>query len=165
MNSGAGICRVCGEPVHWRSGLSNRVHAACRAKEAAKRLARPERATPAYKLTRAVSRHGATTPNPEVSKGNHRDRRLLDLAHRIHVCTSCGSQVETGCEPAHENGVAAGKGFAIKSPDHRHAALCHDCHAAYDQGPAAKAEKEASWNAAHKRTFDEYWRRGWIKVA
>lgn len=96
---------------------------------------------------------------------NNRSRKLLDLAHELHDCTNCGQFSPDGLEPAHENGIEAGKGFGIKSQDNRHAALCHTCHAAYDQGPATKEKKAEMWNRAHKRTFDEYWRRGWLKVA
>lgn len=96
---------------------------------------------------------------------NNRSRKLLDLAHRVTECQNCGRFCPEGCEPAHENGIEAGKGFGIKSHDNRHAALCHDCHAAYDQGPATYAEKAEMWDRAHKRTFDLYWRNGWLRVA
>ena len=107
---------------------------------------------------------------------NNRSRKLLDLAHSIHECQNCGRWVGTegmpdGCEPAHENGIAAGKGFGIKSQDNRHAALCHDCHAWYDQGTGrdpssdwSSSQKPWMFDRAHKRTFDEYWKRGWLKV-
>ena len=106
---------------------------------------------------------------------NHRSRKLLDLAHELHDCQNCGCWVEAGCEPAHENGIAAGKGQSIKSSDCLHAAMCHPCHRFYDSGSvgtdpsglyeATKADKAEMWNRAHKRTFVEYWRRGWLKVA
>ena len=95
---------------------------------------------------------------------NHRDRKLLDLAHELHECTHCGSYGLDGLEPAHQNGIEAGKGQSIKGQDHRHAALCHRCHALYDSGPASRAEKLEMWTRAHLRTFDEYWKRGWLKV-
>ena len=95
---------------------------------------------------------------------NNRNRRLLDLAHRLDQCTNCDKWTE-GCEPAHENGIVAGKGFGIKGQDNRHAALCHACHVAYDQGPASYEEKSEMFNRAHKRTFDLYWQNGWLRVA
>ncbi len=109
---------------------------------------------------------------------NNRARKLLDLAHSIHECTNCGRWVGTdgmpdGCEPAHENGIAAGKGQSIKAQDNRHAALCHPCHLWYDSGKwvdpsnnyvGDRDGKAEMFNRAHKRTFDEYWRRGWLKV-
>ncbi len=103
---------------------------------------------------------------------NTRSRRLLDLAHQVRMCMNCDRFTE-GCEPAHQNGVTAGKGFGIKSHDNRHAALCHDCHAWYDQGgkrspcglwSADRAQKDAMWMRAHLRTMDHYWSQGWLKV-
>lgn len=103
---------------------------------------------------------------------NHRSRKLLDLAHELHECTNCGRWSEHGLEPAHENGIVAGKGFGIKSHDHRHAALCHDCHAWYDQGgkrdPSGEwssDQKPYMWQRAHQRTYDLYWSNGWLAVA
>lgn len=103
---------------------------------------------------------------------NNRSRRLLDLAHRVTECQNCGRFSPDGCEPAHENGIEAGKGFGIKSHDNRHAALCHDCHAWYDQGGKRDPsgdwsvdQKQFMWDRAHKRTFDLYWSEGWLKVA
>ncbi len=104
---------------------------------------------------------------------NYRNRKLLDLAHNIARCTNCDAFC-SGCEPAHENGVEAGKGFGIKAHDNRHAALCHACHAWYDQGRGSdptgcydgtKPDKADMWNRAHKRTFDLYWGQGWLKLA
>src|SRR5665213_3079267 len=106
---------------------------------------------------------------------NNRSRSLLDLAHEVHECTNCGGYVMDGCEPAHENGIAAGKGQSIKSQDNRHAAMCHACHAFYDSGGngldpsyrffATRKDKKEMWQLAHMKTFDEYWRQGWITVA
>jgi hypothetical protein len=106
---------------------------------------------------------------------NHRDRRLLDLAHRVQQCTNCERWTDHGCEPAHQNGIDAGKGFGIKSHDHRHAALCHACHAFYDQGSngqdpsgqynSSGVDKRDLWTRAHLKTMDYYWSQGWLKVA
>jgi hypothetical protein len=103
---------------------------------------------------------------------NNRSRKLLDLAHRLNACTNCDRFMSEGLEPAHENGIEAGKGFGIKSQDNRHAALCHACHAWYDQGGKrspcgqwAVDQKQSMWDRAHKRTFDLYWKNGWLKVA
>lgn len=107
---------------------------------------------------------------------NNRSRKLLDLAHRVQECTNCGRWSEHGCEPAHENGIEAGKGFGIKSHDNRTAALCHLCHVWYDQpigeglDPSGLYQptwegKQEMWNRAHKATFDIYFRDGWLKVA
>lgn len=105
----------------------------------------------------------------------YRDRGLLDLAHKLDTCTNCGAYSAEGLEPAHENGIVAGKGQSIKSWDNRHAALCHRCHAFYDSGgngmdpskmyTPSREDKRELWNRAHKRTYDQYWYRGWLRVA
>lgn len=103
-----------------------------------------------------------------------RSRRLLDLAHRVQQCTNCGRWTEHGCEPAHQNGLSSGKGMGMKGQDHRHAALCHDCHAWLDQGgkrspcgqwSADRTQKSEMWTRAHLKTMDHYWGEGWIRVA
>ena len=105
---------------------------------------------------------------------NYRDRSLLDLAHLLHQCTNCGSYSVEGLEPAHQNGIAAGKGQSIKGSDNRHAALDHRCHAWLDQGgnymdpsglylPTREGKNEM-WVRAHLLTFDRYFLNGWLKV-
>lgn len=106
---------------------------------------------------------------------NNRSRKLLDLAHRVQECTNCQAWSEHGCEPAHENGIAAGKGQSIKSQDNRHSALCHACHVWYDSGSVGMDPSNMYWPTAddkremymraHLRTFDLYFREGWLKVA
>lgn len=105
---------------------------------------------------------------------NNRSRKLLDLAHRLNECTNCDAWASEGLEPAHENSISAGKGFGIKSQDNRHAALCNRCHRWLDQGSGpdpsgvytgTKDEKRQMWIRAHLRTYDEYFRRGFLKVA
>lgn len=105
---------------------------------------------------------------------NYRNRRLLDLAHRVQQCMNCERWTDRGCEPAHQNGQESGKGIGIKGSDHRHAALCHDCHAWLDQGgkhspcgqwAATRDDKQAMWTRAHLRTMDHYWSQGWLRVA
>lgn len=103
---------------------------------------------------------------------NYRNRKLLDLAHRVTECTHCGRYSSHGCEPAHENSIEAGKGFGIKSRDQRHAAMCNSCHGWYDQGKGmdptgvfSDAEKTEVWNRAHKRTYDLYFEEGWLVVS
>lgn len=106
---------------------------------------------------------------------NHRLRKLLDLAHEVTECTNCDAWVAHGCEPAHENGISAGKGQSIKSQDHRHAAMCHACHAWYDSGSVGldpsqryqptREDKQEMWTRAFKATLDLYWRNNWLKVA
>jgi hypothetical protein len=105
---------------------------------------------------------------------NLRNRALLDLAHRVTTCMNCDRHTP-GCEPAHENGIAAGKGQSIKGQDNRHAACCFACHKWYDSGGVGldpsglytpkRDDKKAMWTRAHLRTFDYYWSQGWLKVA
>lgn len=103
-----------------------------------------------------------------------RNRSLLNLAHRVNECQNCGRWSEHGSEPAHENGIEADKGFGNKGHDNRHAALCNACHGWYDQGGTGRdpsnrysanwAEKAEMWTRSHLKTFDLYWRNGWLKV-
>jgi hypothetical protein len=102
---------------------------------------------------------------------NYRNRRLLDLAHRVHTCQACGKWVgteglEDGCEPAHANWGVFGKGGALKAHDCFHAALCHSCHAELDQGDTmSKDEKKAFWWRAHIATMLLYFTNDWLRVA
>jgi len=60
--------------------------------------------------------------------GMYRNRKLLDLAHRITFCQNCGTHVHEGCEPGHSNLSEHGKGFRLKAHDCFFAALCSRCH-------------------------------------
>lgn len=96
---------------------------------------------------------------------NYRDRKLLDLAHRVTVCQACGHHTE-GCEPAHANWSRYGKGMSIKAHDCFHAAMCHECHAWLDQGKdLSHEERIAIWQRAFERTLLTYFRAGWLKVS
>ncbi len=106
---------------------------------------------------------------------NNRARPLLDLAHMLNECKNCDRWQEHGLNPCHESGISAGKGQSIKSQDNRTFAGCNACHDWYDGRssapldpsglyPATKEGRAELFNRAHKRTFDEYWRRGWLKV-
>jgi hypothetical protein len=96
---------------------------------------------------------------------NHRDRRYLDLAHKIHECTNCGCYVPEGCEPAHSNQQRHGKGTSIKANDCFVAALCHECHRHLDSGLGDRIEKQSMWQFAFERTLLIYFLNGWLKVA
>jgi hypothetical protein len=96
--------------------------------------------------------------------GNYRNRKLLDLAHRVTECQSCGRYTE-GCEPAHANAPGYGKGMGIKAHDWAHAALCHDCHAQIDQGGClVREERREKWERAFLKTLALYWANGWLGV-
>jgi hypothetical protein len=97
---------------------------------------------------------------------NHRDRRYLDLAHRVTECQCCGRSAPEGCEPAHSNQGEHGKGMSIKAHDVFHAAMAHDCHARLDQGnDETREEKMERWQKAFERTLLLYFRNGWLKVS
>lgn len=150
MNA-AGICRVCGEPVRYRDGLSNRVHGRCRALEAAKKRAKPERATPAYKLARAVSRHGVTVPNMDVEKGNHRSEALRRSA-KGEACVRCGVR-DGSVVWAHSNEGEHGKGKSLKAHDLLGNYLCFHCHNFYDTGTASREVKHAFFRECYPKTM------------
>lgn len=96
---------------------------------------------------------------------NYRNRKLLDLAHRCMECPCCGVGTPDGCEPAHANWSSYGKGMSIKAHDCFHAAMCHDCHAAMDQGSAMdRVQKLEFWRGAFERTLLHYWREGWLST-
>lgn len=100
----------------------------------------------------------------------HRDRKMLDLAHRINECQIqivgiCTGYCPDGCEPAHSNLMEDGHGRGIKSHDCLHAAGCHACHHEIDQGNKLnREEKNFYWTRGYKRTMLEYFKRGWIGV-
>lgn len=102
---------------------------------------------------------------------NHRDRALLDLAHRVHQCQVglpdvCQGHMPEGCEPAHANGQRWGKGTGIKAHDVFHAAACHACHVELDQGHRVTQEdKLFYWQRGFERTMLIYFREGWVSVA
>lgn len=141
-------CSVCSEPVlPGRGNLSTRIHPWCRQKK----VARPERTTPAYKLTRAVSRHGETRPSMDIAKGNHRSEALRQSANG-EACVYCGTKDGTVVW-AHSNEGEHGKGKSLKAHDLLGNYLCFSCHQAYDQGPAPREVKQAFFRECFVRTM------------
>lgn len=100
----------------------------------------------------------------------YRNRRLLDLAHRVTECQVripgvCEGHSSHGCEPAHSNQQRHGKGMGNKAADYMHAASCHACHAELDQGRSlSRAERRAYFEEAWERTLALYFENGWIGV-
>jgi hypothetical protein len=94
----------------------------------------------------------------------YRNRKLLDLAHRIDECQVCFRYTE-GCEPAHSDYAEHGKGMQRKAHDCFFAAMCHDCHRENGQGKGSAEERFDVWRRAADRTWLICWRNGWIKVA
>ena len=109
-----------------------------------------------------------------LDRGMFRCRKLLDLAHRIDICQNCGAHTG-GCEPAHSNLDAHGKGFKLKADDCFFAALCHACHAWLDNSAGrgwdpgglytdSRADKREMFIRAMHRTWLELWRLNFLKV-
>ncbi len=108
-----------------------------------------------------------------VDTQRYENRKLLDLA-RLLDCQNCGA---TGpCEPAHSNSAIHGKGSRRKADDCHHAALCRRCHVWLDQPIGAGKDPTGIWEPtradrlemhrrAMEKTFAEYWRRGYVRVA
>lgn len=97
---------------------------------------------------------------------NYRNRKLLDLAHRIQECQIqipgiCIGFQEHGCEPVHGDSQMFGKGMGIKSHDVA-AAGCHACHQRLPK--MAREERERAFLMGAWRTMLEYFKRGWIMV-
>lgn len=105
-----------------------------------------------------------------LKKSNHRDRKYLDLAHKVNECQMklpgvCIGYSYEGCEPAHSNNLTDGKGQGLKSHDYKTAALCPACHKEYDNGK--KFDKEAKrkyFEEAWKKTIDLYFKNGWVRA-
>lgn len=99
----------------------------------------------------------------------YRNRKLLNLAHRVNNCqfllTGCKGYEVEGCEPAHSNQSMHGKGCGIKASDDQHVASCSNCHRLYD-GQTFKvlprAEANHLFDAARARTFALYEKNGWL---
>lgn len=109
-------------------------------------------------------------------RGMYRNRPLLDLAHRIETCQNCKATCRPGCEPAHSNEPEHGKGTGLKAHDCFFAALCHACHAWYDnQGgngrdptglyePTAEGKRQM-FTKAMQCTWLMIMQHSWLKVA
>ncbi|HYN54384.1 MAG TPA: hypothetical protein VES38_06740 [Methylotenera sp.] len=97
----------------------------------------------------------------------YRNRRLLDLAHKVTTCMfglppCIGVSIE-GCEPAHSNHSVHGKGYGIKAADDQHVAGCSECHRYYDANKMPRAEALKAFEAGRARTFIFYESQGWLK--
>ena len=101
---------------------------------------------------------------------NHRDRKLLDLAHEVDWCQFllpgvCEGGCPDGCEPAHSNNMSDGKGTGIKAHDYRHVASCHACHLEYDNGTKfTREEKREFFEMGWYLTMQWYFMNGWLGV-
>ncbi len=97
----------------------------------------------------------------------YRNRRMLNLAHRV---TECQFQIEgvcevispNGCEPAHSNHYEHGHGMGQKSADDQHIASCKSCHLYYDAHKLPKEEELPKFNAGRERTMAYYRKFKWL---
>ena len=100
----------------------------------------------------------------------YRNRKLLNLAHKVEHCQLelpgvCEGYTPNGCEPAHSNQVRHGKGTGMKAHDAFHVAACHSCHAELDNGKLFKKQDKADyWNDGFAKTMLYYFQEGWLKV-
>jgi len=97
---------------------------------------------------------------------NYRNRKLLDLAHDVHLCQfqlpGCPGVSVDGCMPIHADGIRYGKGMGCKSHDYYHVAGCNHCHRAYEK--MLKIEKQEAFDPANMRTLALYFDNGWLEV-
>lgn len=105
----------------------------------------------------------SAVPNrPIIQKHNHlRAPKLLRQA-KDAPCMNCGAEDGT-IVPAHENSLAAGKGYGIKSDD-LVAFLCLKCHQILDGPDLSRIERPMFFNAAFKRTIKWMLQNGKLKV-
>ena len=99
-----------------------------------------------------------------LKQGVYRNRRLLNLAHRVQECQfktpyCTGFQLH-GCNPCHSNHQEHGKGVGIKSGDQWHCVGCNACHEAYDNGKLENAKE--LFLEARARTFALYAKNNWL---
>lgn len=88
-----------------------------------------------------------------------RSPKLLRACREI-ACQHCGREDGT-VVAAHSNSAKHGKGRSIKASDLYVASMCFGCHSELDQGKnLSKSEREAMWDAAHRKTVKELLRRG-----
>lgn len=102
---------------------------------------------------------------------NYRNRKLLDLAHRIDDCMfrlpGCTGWQEGGCEPIHSDSILDGKGMGEKSSDEMHVAGCHHCHLVYSgvfETSLSREERQEIFKRAQNNTMRRYLNNGWIGV-
>lgn len=97
---------------------------------------------------------------------NYRNRRLLNLAHRVTECQFqspvCKGVSLHGCEPIHSDFSEDGKSMGAKAADHKHAAGCHDCHVWFGEKRLPREELKALFDAARERTFAYYRKFNWL---
>jgi hypothetical protein len=96
----------------------------------------------------------------------YRNRRLLDLAHKVNECQLrtpvCTGYSPEGCEPAHSNSYEHGKAKGQKADDDQHAAACRACHVYFDANKMPRDFAVKVFNEGRARTFKFYQANGWL---
>ncbi len=96
----------------------------------------------------------------------YRNRRLLNLAHRVNECQMlspvCKGYSPHGCEPIHADFSEFGKGMGQKSGDDQHIAGCHDCHVWFGEKHWPREALMKLFNEARERTFAYYRKFKWL---
>lgn len=97
----------------------------------------------------------------------YRNRKLLDLAHEAPCCAQFPHRCNGKSIPAHSNQQAHGRGYAHKTDDQFHAAVCPEAHDFLDgrKGGWTKEEKASEWDRAYIATQRHYWNTGKVQVA
>jgi len=105
--------------------------------------------------------------NAQPKTNIYRNRRLLNLAHRVTECQFqiegvCQGHSAHGCEPAHSNHYEHGHGSGLKSADDQHCASCRSCHLYYDAHKLPPEKELDMFNAGRERTFAYYRKMKWL---
>lgn len=101
-----------------------------------------------------------------IERGNHRDRKLLDVAHDAPCMLLLGAP---GCStnpsvPCHSDLLRHGRGHKFKSHDCLAVAGCPACHERFTRKELGPLYEQA-WQTAFERYLVWLWRKGKVKVA
>jgi len=105
--------------------------------------------------------------NPQPKKIIYRNRRMLNLAHRVNDCqfqivNVCQGYSAHGCEPAHSNHEEHGHGTGIKAGDDYVVASCRKCHLYYDAHLLPKDQEFNLFMRGRNRTMALYQKNKWL---
>ena len=96
---------------------------------------------------------------------NFREPKLMKACRELECTALLPGCEHYGCVGAHSNQLRHGKGMSIKAHDCFIAAMCARCHHEIDFGVTMNREQKIEcWEAAHRQTVLELWRRELIGV-
>ena len=109
----------------------------------------------------------APAKSEKKSKGAHRNRTLLDLAHEAPCCLQLGVP---GCGnhpsvPCHSDALEHGRGVGRKSEDFLAVAGCPACHEAFTRKNLGRKGYLDAWASGMARYLVWMWKNGKVKVA